>query len=104
MTLVAAFKHRDIPMLVGDMAICMEGGRSLRKKVYIVECCLRRRFGHTAHTQATKLSPIIWAALLSSRTATRSKGVLGPADGDVQLLRNIVKRGDKMGTSTFRIV
>jgi hypothetical protein len=36
MTLVAAFKHREIPVLIGDMALSVEGMRSLRKKAYII--------------------------------------------------------------------
>ena len=37
MTLVAAYKHFEVPVLVGDMAVTMSGDhkfRTLRKKIY----------------------------------------------------------------------
>lgn len=43
------------------------------------------------------------AALLSRKTTTRVQDVLLSPDGDLQLPRNILKRGDRMGTSTFQI-
>jgi hypothetical protein len=36
MTLIAAYSHKNIPVLIGDMALTKGDIRSLRKKVYIV--------------------------------------------------------------------
>lgn len=36
MTLIAAYRHKGIPVLIGDMALSKGELRSLRKKVYVI--------------------------------------------------------------------
>lgn len=69
-------------------------------------CTLLQRFSLEDPGYARKRqSPHLFEATpLSVKTRTNLRGVLGPTNDDLQLLGNIVKRGDRMGTSGFRAI
>lgn len=76
------------------------------------ECCIRLQvgaptypeFGIAAENREVASPRSFEPAILSMKTRTSFLDVLIPPDGDLQLPRNILKRGDRMGTSDFRVV
>ena len=57
----------------------------------------------SSDTTGKRQIPDLSRGTRENETSTSFQDVVIPPDGDLQLLRNIVKRGDKMGTRSFRI-